>query len=202
MLRLPASRHLRRLILGFALLLAGVASGHAAQFRYTDGLAPEAQVAAGLTRITPNQLTVLNAQIGRELALARAGDVRGFAGTFASRRTPAEQAESGLDTLAPVELARIDALVVALLASPASPSWPVWNPLNQGDDVQLVSDRPQIHGQVTAMYGWGSNGQTTYGGSLSSTYYDPARKFSATVEISNYRTEGGSLPRYLSRGRR
>lgn len=184
-----------------ALLAIGVAS-QAAELRYTDGLSPEAQAAAGITRISAAQLSALNVQIGRELALARAGDVRGFAGTFSGRRTPSERTDAGLDALSAEERARIDTLVATLLASPASPEWPVYTPAARGTTVEPVTVRPRIHGQVTAMYGWGSGGYSTYGGSLSTYYHDPVRKFSAAVEISEYRTDHGNLPRYLTRGRR
>jgi hypothetical protein len=107
-----------RRTLGIAALLVLITAGHAAGLRYTDGLAPEAQIAAGLRRVSPAQLSALNEQIGRELALARAGDVRGFAGTFSGRRTAAERAAAGLDLLTDAERGRIDALVVTLLASP------------------------------------------------------------------------------------
>jgi hypothetical protein len=185
-----------------AALVAVAAAGHAAELRYTDGLAPEAQIAAGLSRISSTQLSALNAQIGRELALARAGDVRGFAGTFSGRRTPAERTASGLDTLSSDEIARIDTLVATLLASPASPGWQVYTPGARSTAIEPVTERPRMHGQVTAMYGWGSGGYSTYGGSLSTYYYDPVRKFSAAIEISDYRTDHGNLPRYLTRGRR
>ncbi len=192
----------RRSLAVAALLVAAATAGHAAELRYTDGLAPEAQIAAGINRISSAQLSALNAQIGRELALARAGDVRGFAGTFSARRTPAERTASGLDILSADEVARIDTLVATLLASPASPEWPVYTPGARGTTIEPVTERPRLHGQVTAMYGWGSGGYSTYGGSLSTYYYDPVRKFSAAIEISDYRTDHGNLPRYLTRGRR
>lgn len=186
-----------------AAVLLGVAlSGDAAELRYTDGLAPEAQIAAGIRRLTSEQLTVLNRQIGQELSLARAGDVRGFAGTFSGRRTAAERTAAGIDQLTDEERARIDGLVATLLANPAWPTWPVTLPRARDSSVEPVSDRPRLHGQVTAMVGWGSGGYSTYGGSISTHYYDPARRFSASVEISDYRTDHGNLPRYLTRGRR
>ncbi len=201
-MNLPFSAPVFRRLLGVAGLLVVVTLGHAAGLRYTDGLAPEAQVAAGLGRISPVQLATLNEQIGRELALARAGDVRGFAGTFSGRRTPAERAAAGLDTLTEAERGRIDALVTTLLASPPATFWPSQAASPRDRGVEPVSERPRIHGSVTAMYGWGSGGYSTYGGSLSTHYYDPVRKFSAAVEISDYRTDHGNLPRYLTRERR
>ena len=191
-----------RRTLGIAALLVLVTAGHAAGLRYTDGLAPEAQIAAGIRRVSPAQLSALNEQIGRELALARAGDVRGFAGTFSGRRTAAERAASGLYLLTDTERGRIDALVVTLLASPPATFWPSQAASPRDRGLEPVSERPRIHGSVTAMYGWGSGGSSTYGGSLSTHFYDPVRKFSAAVEISDYRTDHGNLPRYLTRERR
>ena len=201
-MKLPFSASALRRALGVAALMVIVTAGQAAGLRYTDGLAPEAQIAAGLRRISPAQLSALNDQIGRELALARAGDVRGFAGTFFSRRTAAERAAAGLDLLNEAERGRIDTLVVTLLASPPATFWPSQAASPRDRGVEPVSERPRIHGSVTAMYGWGSGGYSTYGGSLSTHFYDPVRKFSAAVEISDYRTDHGNLPRYLTRERR
>jgi hypothetical protein len=201
-MKLPCPAPLLRLAVGVVALLVIVTAGHAAGLRYTDGLAPEAQIAAGLRRVSPAQLSALNDLIGRELALARAGDVRGFAGTFSGRRTAAERAAAGLDLLTEAERGRIDALVVTLLASPPATFWPSQTASPRDRGVEPVRERPRIHGSVTAMYGWGSGGYSTYGGSLSTHYYDPVRKFSAAVEISDYRTDHGNLPRYLTRERR
>ncbi|HET7536415.1 MAG TPA: hypothetical protein VFJ90_08180, partial [Candidatus Didemnitutus sp.] len=87
---------------------------------FVTTLSTEDRAAAGLDKLTPEQQTELNNYVAREAALARAGNVRGFAGTFVGRRNPAEQVAAGLGRLTDAEQAKLNELVAGVIASGAN----------------------------------------------------------------------------------
>jgi hypothetical protein len=163
------------LLLAFAAVLAGAIPARAESakwydFVFTETLSIQDQTAAGFAKLTDDEQALLNASVAREVSLARAGNVRGFAGTYIGRRTADERARIGLDRLSPDEQARLNSLVAAAIAggpvSPASASF-------LGKDALSVVNRLQIHGEVSLTVGSSGHGRNFYGTSFSTTITDP-----------------------------
>lgn len=173
--------HLTRFLLCLGLALAGVLSRAAdSTGGFLVTLSLEQQAAAGLTRLNAEEQTALNTLVARELMLARQGNVRGFAGTFISRRKPAEMTQAGLDRLTPEEQARLNAYVATALAS--APMRPEPKPLTKKDVTS--GSRLQVHGRVSFAYGWGSGGRSFRGGSVYTDIYDPETGLSLGIGLS------------------
>lgn len=153
--------------LGLALATAAFAADGTGGFTAT--LSSEQQTAAGLTRLSADEQTALNALVAREVSLARQGNVKAFAGTFSGRRKPAELKSAGLDRLAPEELAQLDRLVATAIA--AGPTQPALAPRLKPSDVAR-NDRLEVHGQVSFAYGWGSGGREMRAGSIYTEIHD------------------------------
>lgn len=179
--------HFHRLLLGFA-LSAMPAVSQAAAASFVEELSAQERAETGIDRLSPEQLSALDHQVGRELALARQGDVIAFARTFTTRRPPSEYAAAGLDALTPEEAARLDALVAHALAS--RPLAPATRSRTSATAVETVTNRAQWHGQISATYGRGSGGREFYGGSVTSSYDDPDRGFAAALTLSRYEGDG------------
>lgn len=159
----------RRLVAFFAAFLTLVGIALAAEGGFIATLSTEQQAAAGLNHLSADEQTTLNTFVAREVSLARQGNVKAFAGTFSSRRKPAETTAAGLDRLAPEQLAQLDQLVANAIA--AGPTQPVLPQRLKAKDVTR-NDRLEIHGQVSLAYGWGSGGREMRAGSIYTEIYD------------------------------
>lgn len=154
--------------------------------------------AAGLSRLNEAQQAELNRFIGRELRLARAGDVVAFSGTFTTRRPASEYAAAGLATLAPEERQALDGYVARALADRPVVARPRTPP--GADSVTTVSRRAEWHGEVSLMYGRSSGGGEFYGGSVTTIYDDPDKGFAAALTISQFEGDGLYWPYGYYRG--
>lgn len=159
----------RRLVALFAAFLTLVGIALAAEGGFIATLSTEQQAAAGLNHLSADEQTTLNTLVAREVSLARQGNVKAFAGTFSSRRKPAETTAAGLDRLAPEQLAQLDQLVANAIA--AGPTQPVLPQRLKAKDVAR-NDRLEIHGQVSLAYGWGSGGREMRAGSIYTEIHD------------------------------
>lgn len=150
-------------------------------------LSSEQQATAGLTHLSADEQTTLNTLVAREVSLARQGNVKAFAGTFSSRRKPAERASAGLDRLSPAELEQLDLLVAnAIAAGPAQPTLP--RRLKPSDVAR--NDRLEIHGEVTLAYGWGRGGRDMRAGSLYTEIYDKETGTTIGLGYSQFSGDG------------
>lgn len=174
-----------------ACLLLGLTSwlgAGASEPTFSATLTEAERTAAGLTRLDDNEIASLNAQVAREVRLARLGDVVAFAGTFSSRRPGSEHRAAGLTKLTPAEIATLDGLVARALAERPVEVPP--RPTPTGTAVRLERPRGEWHGEVTMMYGRGSGGRDFYGGSLTTVYEDHDLGFAAGVSISRFEGDG------------
>lgn len=178
--------HLGLLLAAFlAFAAAAFAADGAGGFIVT--LSSEQQSAAGLTRLSADEQTTLNTLVAREVSLARQGNVKAFAGTFSSRRKPAERATAGLDRLSPAELEQLDLLVAtAIAAGPTKPTLP--RRLKPSDVAR--NDRLEVHGEVTLAYGWGRGGRDMRAGSLYTEIYDKETGVSVGLGYSQFSGDG------------
>ena len=140
----------------------------AAESGFLSALTSTQRSAAGLDRLSTSEQAVLNTLVAREVSFARQGNVRGFAGTFVSRRHGTEAHDAGLDQLSADEQAKLDDYVSAALA--AGPVKPEPKELKPGD--VTGEHRLQVHGEVSLTYGWGG-GRSFRAGSLYTDIYDP-----------------------------
>ncbi len=120
-------------------------------------LTAEEKAAAGLGKLSLEQIAALESLVAKEMTLARQGDVRGFGGTFISRRTDGERGVSGLGTLTTGEKYQLDRLVLRALA-PREPQPPIsitWPP-SDGELLLKTKSDWETHGFVQLEYGFGS----------------------------------------------
>ncbi|HEY4299440.1 MAG TPA: hypothetical protein VGM73_01120 [Candidatus Didemnitutus sp.] len=161
---------------------------------FTRGLSGDDVEAAGLTKLTADQVTFLNSVVGREVDLARAGGVTGFAGTFSSRRTAVERTRAGLDLLTDAERARLDLLVAQAIV--AGPVVTALDGPRKNRVVALV-DRLQIHGEVSLTFGSSGHGRNFYGTSFFTTITDPATNLTIGIGFDQYHGKGLPYCDYL-----
>lgn len=181
-------------------LLAGlmivIAPLGAAQGGFTATLSAEQRAATGVALLTDDERSELNAIVAAEVALARQGDVAGFAGTFSSRRSDEERAAAGLAKLSPEEIAELDRLVAALIAAgPTVTNAPGRVMVSEGTQ----RDRLEVHGEVSYTMGWASGGRSFQGGSMTTTIFD--RKTGSSVSFTYGRFDGDFFPAYGCRYR-
>lgn len=154
---------------------------------FISTLSARDQSAAGITKMSADEQSLLNSLVAREVSLARAGNVRGFAGTFIGRRTADERAKAGLDRLMPDEQVRLNSLVAMALAA-----GPVRRESAQylGKDAVSVLNRLQIHGEVSLTFGSSGGGHNFYGSSLFTTITDPETNLTIGIGLEQYKGDG------------
>ena len=162
---------------------------------FTATLTGENKVSTGVSKLTMEQLASLDAQIQREISVARQGDTPAFSASFTHRRTPQQRKDAGLDQLTTPELRRLDELVAAAVATKPAPTGPaITKPYVStppgGDWVEVTPKKLEVHGEVTLAYMWGSGGRSGYGASMATTISDPDRKFVATIVLSQFNFKG------------
>jgi hypothetical protein len=157
--------------------------------RFTDSLSSPEQAATGLAKLSAAQRTALNTQIQRDITLARQGNVPGFATTFTQRRTAAERTAAGLDLLSSDERRQLDALVARNIAQPATFA-SLAHYSKPGDEVEVTTYQPEIHGEMTVFAGAGSHGSSFYGGAITGIYDDPNRNFSIAATYAEIHSKG------------
>ncbi|MDI1250286.1 MAG: hypothetical protein PSV13_15595 [Lacunisphaera sp.] len=177
-----------------ASLLIMAASARAAEGGFTATLSADKQLAAGLTALTTAERAALDQFVAAELALARSDGKPEFTGTFVSRRSEAERKAAGLDRLTTAQLEKLNEWVAAVLNRPQ----PKERPRLKASDVLSAARENRIHGSVTVAYGWGHGGRDMWAESLWLEYYDPERRFSLGIGLSNYDGDGffGGYPDY------
>jgi hypothetical protein len=137
--------------------------------------------------------------VADDLAFARRENLTDLGGTFVSRRTEAARKQAGLDRLTPEQLARLNELVGAAIATRPTPKE---RPRLKESDVLSAKRRGEVHGSVTMMYGWGRGGREYRAGSLWLDYQDPDGRFGLGVGISTFDGDGfyGYYPGYYYPG--
>lgn len=190
MIMTPALFHLPRqwsrwVIVAIAALFGGmILPANAADFSAT--LSPDQKELSGITRLTGEQQSALNAFVAHELLAARQGGVTAFARTFVDRRSTGQRRTAGLDQLTAAEQDTLNDLVAAALAKQQAAPLPVSMLHKSPAPSETARSRLKVHGQITLTYGSGRDG-SFYGGSLYTEVYDPETKVSLGVGISTLR---------------
>jgi hypothetical protein len=192
------TRQLLALIFGILAIALPFTIARAETPSFTASLTEENKTAVGLAKLSPEQLAALDAQIAREISVARQGDTVAFSTSFTRRRTPQQRKDAGLDQLMTPELARLDMLVAAAVATKPDPTGPTITlpaaTAPTSNWVEITPRKMQVHGEVTLAYMWGSGGQSGYGASMFTTVTDPSGKFSFTLGLSQFHGKGFYYP--------
>lgn len=201
---------LRKISIAWAGLLGlgALAAAAGPEADFSASLSPAQYAAAGLPRLSRDQLAVLDGEVARD-GLDAAVSPTGAAGIpFSSRRAPVQRSRDGLALLAPAELAQLDALVAQRLAAPAALAASATNPgpgPTGGGTLAMPAGSvapdawetgplpPRVHGSVSLTVGGGKGG-SFYGGDFSTVYVDPAHHFAVGFEYSEYHGKGLRCP--------
>jgi hypothetical protein len=158
----------------------------------TDGfvatLGADDRKATGIDKLSKEEQSELDFLVTKELSLARAGNVRGFAGTFTSRRNPAERVAAGIQRLDEGEQAKLNDLVASRLARRPDSSSSVTR--LKKEVVTRAKSPMELHGEVSFTYGWGSGGREFKGGSIYVNAFDPDTGLSIGVGYAQYSGDG------------
>ena len=159
---------------------------------FTAQLASTDRTAAGLHHLSAAQLATLDAQVARELTVARQGDVVAFSRSFLSRRTADQVAAAGLAALTPPERTALDTFVARAVAQRPAPVVATLAAKAKVADnvVETVTYKPRLHGEVTLTVGTAGSGRNFYGGSFTTIYDDPQHRFSAAFTYAEYHGTG------------
>jgi hypothetical protein len=177
-----------------ALMAVAAVAGDATSGRFSQTLSAAERTEAGLTRLSSDQIAVIDALIRRDLA-AQSRPPRGDetpAPRFSQRLTADERRTAGLALFTEPELVRLDSLAernaAAVLArtllTPAvfvSPGARL-NP-------EGAKAAPEMHGSVSLSYGSGKGGYSEKTGAMTLRYEDPVHGFALAVGYSETHTK-------------
>jgi hypothetical protein len=193
----PHPLRIARAALLCAALLAA-ALGQASGMGFTSGLSAPERDAAGLTRLSSAQAAVLDALVDRDVTLAHEGGVTGFSAGFLERHSAAERDAAGIGPLNDAERQQLDRLAARAIAiGPppdagfryAPPPTPAPKAAAPATDV-VLSEKLQVHGDVSVTVGGGAHGQSFYGTSADVFVTDPSHGFTVGVGFSEFRGKG------------
>ena len=176
-----------------------VVGAQASDVRFSQALKAEERTAAGLARLSSDEVAVIDALVRRDTA-TRAGTASGeaAAATFSQRLSTSERSAAGLAKLNATELPKLDGLVAqhqsarlarSLLAPPSYVARP-----SRVTPIEKKKERA-LHGSYSLSFGMGSGGYSEKSGSMLLTYEDPERGFSISVGYSETHTKGGYIYR-------
>ena len=185
----PSLSRLFAFLLTAACLTTTTSAVPSSDLAFTQSLSVAEQNASGLAKLSAVERAALDAQISREITLARQGDVVAFAKSFNTRRTPEQFAAAGLATLSPAERAQLDAVIARAVAQRPPTTLGRFDK-KPGDAVETTTYRPQIHGEVSLTYGTAGGGRSFYGGSLTAILEDPAHHLTLSFTYAEYHGKG------------
>jgi hypothetical protein len=191
----PAFRLARLTLAGAALLVTLCA--RSADTSFIANLSPPQKAAAGVSKLSTSQASVLDALVAQDVTLAHDGGVTGFSSGFSDRHLEREGLASGLDRLTPQERSALDSLAATAIAmgpppeqlfayappkvapAPLPPKAAVSTPL-----------KAEVHGDISFTVGAGSHGSSFYGTSMDVAVTDPTGHFTVAVGFADYRGKG------------
>ncbi len=176
------------------LMISGVVAGMAQGARFSQQLTATEQTATGITKLSSDQMAVLDALVRNDEAIrARPDPSHPMPARFSQRVSAGERKSAGLDRLSETELNRLDANVEQCEAG----SPPEGAPRSAAAlQPRLNRPGPEIHGMFTLTYGAGRGGYSEKGGEMLLNYDDPVHGFSLGV---SYGEMTGTVP-FFRRG--
>jgi len=184
------------LLLAAALTFVTGASGSAAPggVRFSQSLNTADRAAAGLDRLTSDEVAVIDALVRRDNPARNAETPA----RFSDRITADERKIAGFSTLTDEEVPRLDAFIeryhAAKLARTllAPPTF-----LSRHARMQPENAKPEknVHGSFSLSYGFGKGGYSEKTGSMVVHIDDPQRRFSISIGYTESHVKGGSIYR-------
>jgi hypothetical protein len=161
--------------------------------RFSVALNATERTAAGLKKLTSDQVAVVDALVRRDTT-ARTATAESTA-PFTQRLTAGERQTAGLGGLTAAEIVQLDTLVArhqaarlarTLLAPPAY--------LSRSPRIIAEEKKKEreIHGSFSLSYGMGSGGYSEKTGSMVLTMEDPDKRYSISVGYSESHIKGGN----------
>jgi hypothetical protein len=179
------------------LLATGMVWAAQGDVRFSNTLNAEERAASGLTRLSSDEVAVIDALVRRDTT-ARAGSTTNDEkpATFSQRLTAGERDTAGFQKLTAKELPQLDSFVdrfqnAKLARSLLAP--PVYLARRPGITPAEMKKELEIHGSFSLSYGFGSGGYSEKTGSMVLTLDDPARRFSISVGYSESHVKGGHI---------
>lgn len=181
------------------LLVLSAAVAQTGDVRFSQTLSAEDRTAAGLPRLSSDEVAVIDALVRRDTG-TRAGTTATdqAPATFSQRLSADERRAAGLAKLSAAELPRLDTFVArhqsarlarSLLAPPSYVTRPA-----RITPTETKKGR-EIHGSYSLSFGFGSGGYSEKSGSMVLTLEDPERGYSISVGYSETHTKGGYIYR-------
>lgn len=167
--------------------------------RFSSTLGAEDKTAAGLAKLTSDQLAVLDALVRRDTATrgmtpAPKTAAEAAPADFSRRLSTDERRNAGLASLSAAEVSKVDALVdrhqVARLARTFLAPPEFLSPHRRIATEKKIERN--IHGSFSLSYGFGKGGYSEKTGSMVVTMEDPARNLSVSIGYSESHIKGGS----------
>lgn len=182
------------------LLAVSTVSATAAETRETrlsQNLTSTERSAAGFSRLSSDQVAVLDALFRRDAAAQltpRRSDAPPLAARFSQRLTADERLTSGLTLLTEAELSQLDAfadrvstaLNARALLTPVASSY---IPVSVRTRVAEAKIAPEIHGSFTLGMGFGKGYSERFGG-MTLTYDDPEHNLAVSFSYTESRIKG------------
>jgi len=165
----------------------------ASEFGFSDGLSAEERAACGISKLTAQEITALNALVGHDVTLARQGGVTGFSSAFSARHTAQELAAAGIGGLSVKERSCLDSLAARAIAIGPSPLQTfefVPPPPVPPETPVPAPPAAEVHGDLSFTIGRGGRGSSFYGSSVDLFVTDPSGRFTVGVGFSDYRGRG------------
>ena len=170
--------------------------------RFSQSLATAERHAAGLDRLSSDEIAVIDALVRRDLATQsapRRGEAPAGPGRFSQRLTADERRTAGFAVLTEAELLKIDRLAdrnAASLLSRTLLAPPTFVPLSiRARVAEAKATGPEIHGSFTLGMSVGKGYSERFGG-MTLTYEDPVRNFAVSFSYMESHVKGGG-PYYL-----
>lgn len=193
------ARPLRALLLT---LLLGVSTAAANDHdpRFSSTLKAEDKTAAGLDKLSSDQVAVLDALVRRDTATrgstpAPKTAAEAAPAEFSRRLTADERRTAGLTALAESEVAKMDTLIdrhqSARLARTFLAPPEFLSPHSRGRVTEKRTDARRVHGSFSLSYGFGKGGYEEKTGAMVVTVDDPARNMSISIGYSQSHIKGG-----------
>src|SRR5690606_22045095 len=184
------------------LLAFGTTMAASTPSRFSHTLNDEEKTGSGLTRLSSDEVAVIDALVRRDTA-AQAGtttsaDSEKIAATFSQRLTADERRTAGLPKLSAGELPKLDALInryqnaklARVLLAP-----PTYLARSRGVTPTEAKKEREIHGTFALSYGFGSGGYSEKTGSMTLRMDDPAGRYSIGIGYSESHIKGGHVYR-------
>jgi hypothetical protein len=173
-----------------------------ANSRFSQSLSTADRTAAGLDRLTSDQVAVLDALIRRDLttqATPRRADAPPLPARFSQRLTDDERRNAGLGPLTETELAQLEIFVERRISATLAHTVlapPSFVPLSVRARVAEAKPKtPEIHGSFTLGMGFGKGYSEKFGG-MTLTYEDPVRNFAVSFSYAESHIKGAA-PYYV-----